>query len=91
MDLILGADTVNDRVQYFKTNGSFIETWGESGSSAGSFNYPLDLAVAPTNVQHPQLGAVYVADTRNNRIQVFDWTDPSVEPSSFGKVKALFR
>ncbi|HUU57678.1 MAG TPA: 6-bladed beta-propeller [bacterium] len=89
--LIFVADTGNDRVQYFNTNGSFIETWGESGSSAGSFNYPLDLAVAPKKVVHPQGGAVYVADTRNNRIQVFDWTDPSVEPSSFGKVKALFR
>jgi tripartite motif-containing protein 71 len=89
--IVFVADTGNDRIQYFDANGSFRETWGESGSSAGSFNYPLGAAIAPNTVPNNRAGALYVADTRNNRIEVFKWTDPYVAPSSFGKVKALFR
>jgi hypothetical protein len=90
-DIILVADTGNNRIQFFNTTGSFFGTWGQVGSAVGSFNYPLGLGVAPQTVPFNRGGAVYVADTRNNRVQVFKWSDPYVAPSSFGKVKALFR
>ncbi len=42
-----------------------ISTWGIQGSAPGQFNAPRGLAVAPD-------GSVYVADSRNHRIQHLD-------------------
>jgi glucose/arabinose dehydrogenase/DNA-binding beta-propeller fold protein YncE len=58
------ADTVNNRIQAFSSNGTFITAWGDIGRNNGSFNQPEGIAVG-------QQGNVYVADTVNNRIQAF--------------------
>tara|TARA_R110002110_G_scaffold129060_1_gene309067 strand:- start:459 stop:1478 length:1020 start_codon:yes stop_codon:yes gene_type:complete len=42
----------------------FVVAWGTKGSSPGAFNDPTGVAVAANEV--------YVADSRNGRIQVFD-------------------
>ena len=42
----------------------FVMTWGKQGSAPGQFHDPNGIAVAS--------GKVFVADSRNNRIQVFD-------------------
>lgn len=42
----------------------FVLAWGEKGTKAGQFNDPTGIAVAG--------GKVFVADSRNGRIQVFD-------------------
>jgi DNA-binding beta-propeller fold protein YncE len=42
----------------------FVYEWGESGSGPGQFSFPASVAVAPT-------GAVYVADSENDRVQIF--------------------
>jgi len=43
----------------------FVLKWGSLGSGTGQFNFPTDMAVDAQ-------GNVYVADTRNFRIQKFD-------------------
>jgi DNA-binding beta-propeller fold protein YncE len=58
------ADTANNRIQVFSSNGTFITTWGRFGLVNGLFNSPEGIAVG-------QQGNVFVADTANNRIQVF--------------------
>ena len=58
------ADTANNRIQVFSSNGTFISKWGGYGIGNGSFNQPAGIAL-------DQEGNVYVADTANNRIQVF--------------------
>src|SRR6266516_3712455 len=45
--------------------GTFVTTWGSSGTGNGQFNAPLGVATDGN-------GNVYVADTNNNRIQKFD-------------------
>src|ERR1700676_4908847 len=55
----------NARVAKFDKNGVFIKSWGSRGSGTGQFNTPHSLAI---DLQ----GNVYVADTGNHRIQVFD-------------------
>jgi hypothetical protein len=32
------ADTFNDRIQKFDASGTFLATWGSSGSGNGQFN-----------------------------------------------------
>ena len=58
------ADTGNDRIQKFRSNGTFITNWGGYGSGNAQFNNPLYVAVDHT-------GNVYVVDHGNNRIQKF--------------------
>lgn len=45
---------------------TLVKTWGHKGSGVGEFRDPNGIAVAD--------GRVYVADSRNHRIQVFDHT-----------------
>ena len=59
------ADTANNRIQVFSSNGNFISKWGENGSANGTLRSPEGIAVDSSS------GNVYVADTANNRIQVF--------------------
>ena len=65
------ADTWNHRIQKFDADGNFLLMWGSFGQTTlasgleGQFWGPRGLAVDAA-------GWVYVADTGNKRIQVFD-------------------
>ncbi|MBN1179991.1 MAG: TIGR03663 family protein [Anaerolineae bacterium] len=55
------------------------QTWGSEGSGPGQFSAPRGIAVAPD-------GTVYVADSRNHRIQLFDATGALVDTwGSYGE------
>jgi len=65
------ADWDNHRIQVFDSNGNFMTKFGKnggdgsSGSSDGEFTRPTDIAFDKD-------GNIYVADSSNHRIQVFD-------------------
>lgn len=65
--LVYVADTWNHRVQVFKTDGSFVRSWGEPGQGDGPNQLfgPRDIVVNPD-------GYVFVTDTGNKRIVVYD-------------------
>ena len=60
------ADSYNNRIQEFDSNGNFITKWGTEGSGDGQFIYPASVGVDSSS------GNVYVADQGNYRIQKFD-------------------
>lgn len=64
-DNVYVAEIGNDRVQVSDKDGKFITSWGKKGSGNGEFGNLHGLIVDRTT------GWVYVADTANNRIQVF--------------------
>jgi DNA-binding beta-propeller fold protein YncE len=62
---LLVSDTGNERVLEFAPDGTPLGSFGSAGSGPGQFQEPVGIAVAPD-------GTIYVADTWNGRIQVFD-------------------
>ena len=62
------ADAQNFRVQVFTSKGKFLAKLGEKGSSPGQMNSPYAIAVNGSGSQ------LFLADTYNNRIQVFQKT-----------------
>jgi tripartite motif-containing protein 71 len=58
------ADSNNNRIQKFDSNGTFITKWGSEGTGDGQFQNPSGIALDSS-------GNVYVADWGNNRVQVF--------------------
>jgi DNA-binding beta-propeller fold protein YncE len=63
---IIVADTENNRIQVFDSNGNFLFKFGNFGSDDGQFIGPHGIAYDPNN------NRIIVADTFNDRIQVFD-------------------
>ena len=58
------SDGVN-RVSKFSGDGSFLMSWGTTGSGAGEFNVPHTIAIDSQD-------RVFIGDRGNNRIQIFD-------------------
>jgi DNA-binding beta-propeller fold protein YncE len=64
------ADSRNNRIQHFSTDGTLLQAWGtfsnilNGEAPPGTFNEPWGIAVGPD-------GSVYVTDTWNYRIQKF--------------------
>lgn len=61
------ADTGNQRVQKFTSDGTFILKWGSAGSGEGEF-------MGPSGVACDAGGNVYVTDRFNHRVQKFTST-----------------
>jgi len=58
------ADTGNDRIQKFSSEGIYITGWGTSGTGYGQLRNPVSVSVASD-------GSVYVSDRHNHRVQRF--------------------
>ncbi len=66
------SDHEANRVQAFDSSGGFLSHWGSEGTGPGQFHGPVGIAAAG--------GKIFVADTGNNRIQVFDPASPVILP-----------
>jgi sugar lactone lactonase YvrE len=70
---IFVTDGLNNRVQEFKPDGSFLRQFGSEGALNSQFNEPRSVAVAPGNV-------LVVADRGNHRVA--QWTHADRNPQS---------
>ena len=59
------ADAIANRIQIFNRDGEFLLEFGKRGKHFGHFNMPAGLAISEDKI--------YVADSYNQRIQVFQY------------------
>ena len=64
-DRVYVTEIGNDRVQVFDKDGKFLTMWGKKGAGNGEFGNLHGIQV------DRKTGLVYIADSANNRIQVF--------------------
>ncbi|MCC7021930.1 MAG: hypothetical protein IT338_03840, partial [Thermomicrobiales bacterium] len=69
-DAIYVVDTGNERIQQFRTDGTFVRAFGGYGTAPGQLIEPVGIAIGPD-------GNLYVADSGNARIAIFT---PEGEP-----------
>ena len=73
------------RVVKFSKDGRFIKTWGHKGAAPGDFDEPHDIFIGGSQAR------VYVADRKNNRIQVFDQDGNFIAAwKQFGQPSSVF-
>lgn len=78
------TDKDNDRVQAFTGDGTFVLTWGNHGSGNSQFNMPFGIAFDNN-------GKVIVTDHYNHRLQWFSESPTTVNSTSWGRLKMLYR
>jgi len=61
----LVADYLNHSIAIFDSDGNYIKRFGQLGSGKGEFKYPNDIFITSE-------GWIYVSDSKNRRIQIFD-------------------
>ncbi len=66
------ADTWNHRIQKFSGHGDHLLTWGGLVDSRGNPQAAVGRFWGPRDVEIGPDGLVYVSDTGNKRVQVFD-------------------
>jgi uncharacterized protein (TIGR03663 family) len=71
-DRVYVADTWNHRVQVFTVQGEFLGQVGAFGQSGSDVSAAPTLFYGPRDVIVSDAGQVYVSDTGNKRVQVFD-------------------
>jgi fibronectin type 3 domain-containing protein len=79
------ADSGNNRIQIFRSNGDFLRVFGKKGAGRGKFDNPTDLDIDKRD-------RLYVLDSGNNRILVFNLDGRFVaEIGTKGKENGQFR
>ena len=59
------VDGVNNRILVLNSQGELKFSFGKKGGGEGEFKYPLGIDISDQ-------GKVFIADTGNHRIQIFD-------------------
>jgi|HubBroStandDraft_6_1064221.scaffolds.fasta_scaffold00526_18 DNA-binding beta-propeller fold protein YncE len=74
---VYAMDRLDQRMEEFDSSGNYVTRVGQRGTQTGSYSWPEDVAVDPVD------NTVWVADTRNNRLQQYP-ADLSGTPTVIG-------
>jgi len=66
------VDSGNNRIQMFDSFSNFVLAWGSYGAHTGEFNNPQAILV---DSRRPDVTYIFVVDTGNNRIQLFNYVE----------------
>ncbi len=84
-----GIDSTEHGVAAFDAEGNLLYRLGKRGADLGDFNLPVDAAVSPN-------GLLYVLDSGNFRVQVFDgqqvvqhWGEVGTSPGQFARPRSI--
>ncbi|KPJ60605.1 MAG: hypothetical protein AMJ46_06340 [Latescibacteria bacterium DG_63] len=64
---------------------AFCTTWGSFGMGPEQFSF------LPVGVATDESGKIYIADSGNQRVQVFDYGPTAVQNTTWGRIKTMFR
>jgi sugar lactone lactonase YvrE len=80
-DHVYVADTANQRIQVFSTDGVFLDKWGAGGAASApeAMDYPSNVAV-------PVADEVWVTDAGHNRIQKWEIPPSSYTVTIYGQI-----
>lgn len=67
------TDTGNKRIMIYDQDGKFLQSYGSVGMGAGEFDEPVGIAIHDDTF-------MAIADTWNQRVQVFDISDDTLAP-----------
>jgi sugar lactone lactonase YvrE len=71
-DRVYIADTGNTRIVVTDLDGNFVQQWGSKGDASGQLREPIGLGI-------DEAGRLFVGDTWNGRVQVFQTANGSVD------------
>jgi len=74
----------DNSIHKFTSTGSLILQWGSPGAGFGQFYEPLGIDVGAS-------GEIFVADSGNDRIQVFGYGPTPTRTRTWGRIKASYR
>ena len=78
------ANTTNNRVVKFSSDGTYIKAWGKTGYAPGEFRTLHAIAI-------DSRGRIFVADRSNNRLQIFDQEGSFIAQwTQFGRPSGIF-
>ncbi len=91
------ADLLRNRFSIFEPDGTFIEHWGESGTSDGQFRWERENGDRASGLGFASDGTMFVMDAGNRRVQVFDadrrylreWGGFGIQPGQFNGMVGL--
>lgn len=74
---VVVCDFENHRLQFFKIDGTVLNSFGTRGKGIGQFAFPLSISITGGT-------KVVVSDWGNNRIQIFKSRDENATSPTFG-------
>lgn len=83
-DRLVVLDALHNSAEIITTGGTLIAAWGGQGSGPDQLYGPFDVA---TDAQ----GRIYIADAWNGRIQVYDSGPTPARPTTWGRLKTIYR
>jgi tripartite motif-containing protein 71 len=81
---VLVPEGSNNRISLLMADGTYLFSWGQAGVAPGQFN-------SPTCVSEDGDGFIYVMDKDNARVQKFGGIPTAVSPTTWGRMKRLYR